>query len=64
MDVGTFIFHSVDTFLAAGPIECGKTFLLYKKMPLKNRSLKLSGYNVYQEMFNEFKDIILLYEEI
>ena len=69
MDVDKFMFRSPATCLIAGPTGCGKTFLLLnilKHVDIfeKPASKIIWCYNVYQEKFNEFKNVIDFHEGI
>lgn len=69
MDVEKFTFRSPATCLVAGPTGCGKTFLLLnilKEMEIFEQTpVKIIWcYNVYQEKFKEYKDVIQFHEGI
>lgn len=70
MDVEKFSFHSPATCLVVGPTSSGKTVLtlnilkhkaeIFKKEPVKI----IWCYNVFQEKFNEYKDVMEFHEGI
>ena len=69
MDVEKFTFRNPATCLVAGPTGCGKTFLLLnilKEMEIFEQTpVKIIWcYNVYQEKFKEYKDVIQFHEGI
>src|SRR5678815_1006702 len=67
MDVSKFMFRAPATCLVSGPTGCGKTFLLLNILKeveiFEQKPVKIIWcYNVYQEKFKDYKDVIEFHE--
>ena len=69
MDISKFMFRSPSTCLIAGPTSSGKTFLMLNILKHKDifevePSKIVWCYNVYQEKFKEFTNLIHFHEGV